>query len=96
MWLVIVVCEPPPPLPSLLFGTTRPERSGMTKSLTPDEKNWMDVVAELRRQAVERFNARRDLEWKLSLTLWGGLVLVANALSNLEQLSTSAGPSATR
>lgn len=50
------------------------------RELSEAQKRWADVVSGMRQAAVERFNVRRDLEWRVSLTLWGGLVIAANAL----------------
>lgn len=62
-----------------------PENDGA--KLSTEQKAWVDAVSDVRRAAVERFNARRDLEWKLALTIWGGLIVAANALKDehLEQ-----------
>lgn len=47
------------------------------------EPAWIEAVQEERRAEVERFNARRNLEWRLALALWGGFGLAANALREL-------------
>ena len=48
--------------------------------LTPGSKDWADVILAMRQAAVDRFNARRNLEWRFSFTLWGGLAISANVL----------------
>jgi hypothetical protein len=52
------------------------------RELTDDQKHWADVVTAMRANNLERFNVRRTLEWRVSLTLWAGLALAANALKN--------------
>lgn len=42
----------------------------------------LEAVARLHSLSVERFYERRQLEWRVSFTLWAGLVLAANALSD--------------
>ena len=48
--------------------------------MSDEKKNAIDVMLTMRQSAVERFNDRRNLEWKLTTTLWGGIALAANAL----------------
>ena len=59
-------------------------RDDHSRMLNVGEKAWVDAAAEARRAATERFNNRRDLEWKLALALWAGLLLAANALGGLD------------
>lgn len=59
------------------------------------DPEWIELVQEERRAEVDRFNARRSIEWRLAVTLWGGFGLAANAVgdSDLEawaQLAVSA------
>ena len=53
-----------------------------------DTARSLEAVARLHSLAVERFYDRRNLEWRVSFTLWAGLVLAANALTDVE-LATS-------
>lgn len=46
--------------------------------------NALEAVGRLHESTVERFDARRRLEWRLALTMWGGLVLTANVVKDLE------------
>ena len=41
------------------------------EELAVGTKDWADVILAMRQSAVDRFNSRRNLEWKLSFTLWG-------------------------
>jgi len=44
----------------------------------------LEALGRLHALTVERFDARRRLEWRLSVTMWGGLVLTANVIKDLE------------
>jgi hypothetical protein len=50
------------------------------EQLAVGTKDWADVILAMRQSAVDRFNSRRNLEWKLSVTLWGAVALSANVL----------------
>ncbi len=50
------------------------------RSLGEGEARSLDAVAKLHSLAVERYAERRRLEWRVSLTIWAGLVVAANAL----------------
>jgi hypothetical protein len=39
----------------------------------------LQIALELKRQAMERFFARRQTEWRVSLGLWAAFAVVANA-----------------
>lgn len=41
---------------------------------------WIELAQRERQAEVERFNARRSIEWRLALALWAGFGLAANAL----------------
>ncbi len=49
-------------------------------TLTPKEKieSWLNLL----KHAAERFDARRNFEWKISLGLWAGLLGVAHFLKD--------------
>ena len=53
-----------------------------------DESLALEAVARLHSLAVERFNERRNLEWRVAFTLWAGLVLAANALNEAEPMGS--------
>ncbi len=55
-----------------------------TEELAVGTKDWADVILAMRQSAVDRFNSRRNLEWKLSFTLWGAVALSANVLRFVE------------
>lgn len=59
----------------------------MSSGMQPGDKDWADVILQMRRAAVDRFNTRRNLEWRLAFTLWAGLGLAANVLTDVEQLN---------
>jgi len=44
----------------------------------------LEAVARLHELAVQRFYERRRLEWRLAFTLWGGLGIAANALTEVQ------------
>jgi hypothetical protein len=46
-------------------------------------KDALEATGRLHSLTVERFAARRQLEWRLTLTLWGGLALSANVVKDL-------------
>ena len=51
----------------------------------PDEKDMPDekqmLLIEAYRIQVERFNKRRDIEWRLTLTLWSTIVIITFAIA---------------
>ena len=51
-------------------------------ALERDSSEWIAAVQAERTAAVARFNDRRNIEWRVSVTLWGGFGLVANALQD--------------
>ncbi len=57
---------------------------GGEEDLAVGTKDWADVILAMRQSAVDRFNSRRNLEWKLSFTLWGAVALSANVLRFVE------------
>ena len=44
----------------------------------PDKK---DMLIEVYRIQVERWNKRRDIEWRLTLTLWSTALIITFALA---------------
>ncbi len=60
------------------------EADDRSRTLSPDKKAWVDAAGEARRAATERFFNRRDLEWKLALALWAGLLLAAAASTDTD------------
>lgn len=47
----------------------------------------LDAVAHSRALNAKGFNERRRVEWRLTFTLWGGLVLLANAITDIKELT---------
>ena len=47
------------------------------QELAVGTKDWADVILAMRQSAVDRFNSRRNLEWKVSFTLWGAVAVSA-------------------
>lgn len=47
------------------------------------DRVYLEVLIHLHESQIARFNRRRDVEWRLTFTLWGGLVLAANVMKDL-------------
>lgn len=56
----------------------------MTNDTTPDPAEQLRAAVDLNRLVLDRFNARRNLEWKLTLTLWAGVLAAAKLLHDAE------------
>ena len=54
------------------------------RSLGVAEARSVEAVARLHFLTVERYAERRRLEWRVSLTIWAGLVIVATAIRDTE------------
>ena len=60
----------------------------------PDENdtpNKKDMLIEVYRIQVERWNKRRDIEWRLTLTLWSTIVIITFALAGKIELTGCRG-----
>ena len=44
-------------------------------------RNEKDMLTEIYRMQVERWNGRRQIEWRLTLTLWSTILIVTFALA---------------
>jgi hypothetical protein len=56
-------------------------------SIVPElDRNRLDALMHLQWVHYERFQARRNWEWRLTFTLWGGLAVTANALREVKDL----------
>ena len=48
-------------------------------TLTEGHERWLRLALELKKQHMDRFFQRRQVEWRVSLALWGGISISANA-----------------
>lgn len=44
---------------------------------------YLDAIGRLHQFQISRYDSRRQLEWRLTFTIWGGLLLGANALRDV-------------
>ncbi|MEX0825683.1 MAG: hypothetical protein WD184_02840 [Acidimicrobiia bacterium] len=49
------------------------------KGISADIGRSVDAALRLKQQEMERFFARRDIEWRVSLAVWASFAVVANA-----------------
>jgi hypothetical protein len=53
------------------------------KPINDEVRNALDVALELKKQSMERFFQRRQIEWRVSLALWGAIAVVGTAARDL-------------
>ena len=51
-----------------------------------DTSQRIDSLIEMYRIQIERWNKRRDIEWRLALTFWSGIVVITGFLAGKIQL----------
>ena len=56
-----------------------------------DMSNEKNMLVEAYRIQVERWNKRRDIEWRLTLTLWSTILIITFALAGKTQLTLCRG-----
>ena len=47
------------------------------------DSTYIDTLVDLHERQIARFNERRRIEWRMTFTLWGGLILAASVLVGL-------------
>jgi len=47
------------------------------------DSTYLETLAGLHERQIARFNERRRIEWRMTFTLWGGLILAASVLADL-------------
>jgi hypothetical protein len=58
---------------------------GLSRTMvTENQERWLRVALELKRQHMDRFFQRRQVEWRVSVALWGGVAVAANALRQVK------------
>lgn len=69
-------------------GERKPEATQIAtpalKALGEGIARSVDATLELKRQEIDRFNARRDVEWRVSIAVWASFAFIANAGSELQ------------